>query len=128
MPYADYVNVSISNRGQPWLNVKNNYTVDRPGSCWMETTKKVCKAVTKKSCTRFVDGIPEIYDCSVWQCVETPIPAQKKCSPATQTQYLWFGCVGSRTVNDLNLTDAQPQKPYPGILARPRTASTKSCR
>ena len=116
VPYADYVNVGVQNRYQPWVSVRQDYLATTPQSCWMETTKTECTRGPQKFCTRVVDGIPEKYDCTEWQCVAIPITPYRKCVGGDTIPYKWYGCVGSRTSNALHLSDESPSIPYPGLL------------
>jgi len=116
VPYADYVNVGVQNRHQPWVSVPADYLQTTPESCWMEITRTECSKGPQKFCTRVVDGISEKYDCSEWECKAIPIKPYEKCVGGFTTPYKWYGCVGSRTSNSLHLSDESPSIPYPGFL------------
>ncbi len=117
VPYADYVNVGTQNRSQKWLEVKPDYTIKHKGSCWMETTRQSCSRGETRYCYRGVDGLPVKYDCTPYECTVVDITPSKKCSPDTEERMTWFGCVGSRTFDNLHLSDDTPSRPYPGILS-----------
>lgn len=113
VPYADYVNVGVTNRAKSWLNVPADYTKVNKGSCWKVTQS--CVRGIPKTCTRYVDGQAESYDCTPSICV--PIVPYETCSKDSTQNFRWFGCVGSRTTGNLYLNDDQPSVPYPGLLS-----------
>ncbi|TCR62632.1 pilus assembly protein TadG-related protein [Bosea sp. BK604] len=118
VPFADYVNVGVNNRGQPWVSVPPDSTTTSPKTCETKTTKQECTRGTPKTCTRSTDGVTETYDCTPSTCVDKIVPAYEVCSGGGTTKMTWYGCVGSRVVSNLWLSDAQPTEPYPGFLDR----------
>ncbi|MFT3986521.1 pilus assembly protein TadG-related protein [Aestuariivirga sp.] len=93
VPFANYVNVGTDKRGQPWLDVKDDYS----------TTKYVCSTVTpvisksncvKKTTTCYNDGVP--YSCTSTTCDYVYGTPYQSCGNQT-TNYKWTGCVGSRS-------------------------------
>lgn len=113
VPYADYVNVGVSNRGQSWVKVPADYVKVNKGSCW--TVSQKCQKAAQKTCVRLKDGVPESYDCSPQVCF--PITPYQQCSADSTQQVRWFGCVGTRVSGSLRLNDDEPSSPYPGFLS-----------
>lgn len=122
VPYADYVNVGTGNRGQPWVSVPLD-VVDR-GTCTINTTRQNCRGgvVRQKTCTRITDGVPVTYSCPEvlvpQTCTTVSVRPYETCVGGTTSK--WFGCVGSRTVGTLRLTDDQTLVPYPGRMGTRR--------
>lgn len=126
VPYADYVNVGMGNRNQPWLSVPADYTEVRttkgtPRQCTTRNTRRVCTKGPKKTCTTHEDGVPRQYDCTPNVCRDEPSEPYEQCTggtadTTTNVQHRWNGCVGSRKEGKLRLNDEQPSKAYPGFL------------
>ena len=117
VPYADYVNVGVSNRGRSWVSVPADYTTTSPRTCTTRTTRRQCTRGAPRTCTRVVDGVRESYDCTPSTCTDVAVAPYESCSGGGTTRYRWFGCVGSRTEGVMRLTDTHPEKPYPGFLS-----------
>ena len=119
VPFAQYVNVGVSNRGASWLTRSDDYstttTTDVAAAC---TTKKdvISQSCALQDATSVNDGVTTYYKKNV--CNTTYGPAYQVCTPATTktttTNYKWTGCVGSRN-QPYNLTDDTPSKPYPAL-------------
>jgi Flp pilus assembly protein TadG len=108
VPFADYVNVGLSRRSQPWLDVDNDATVTTNG-CWdtyPNATKSNCKQVPA-----FADGVAlgYTYEQCDWN-YGTPV---KVCGPQTSTT-TWYGCVGSRN-DPLDASIGTPATRYRGL-------------
>ncbi len=124
VPYADYVNVGVANRAQAWLSVPADYSTTTEKKCETKTEKTTCTQKctkgAKQTCTRYVDGAPESYDCTPSTCeakvckTET-VPPYQTCSGGQTTNYKWYGCVGSRKEGGFRLND-KTGKTYPGFL------------
>lgn len=120
VPYADYVNVGAQNRNASWLSVPDDYT--KPGAprvCKTKDTKDVCQGRNpKKTCTREVDGVSETYQCGggckSWKTVK--VKPYQSCTGGNGTDYVWYGCVGSRRKFDNRLHDGSSSDRYPGYL------------
>lgn len=107
VPYGDYVDVGIANRGASWLNIPANYTTTTttPQTCTTATsqTKQTCTGGTKTTCTSSTthDGVTTTTtsSCTVGQtCTSTTTPLNPPvttCTAAktTSTSYQWYGCV-----------------------------------
>ncbi|MEM7327174.1 MAG: pilus assembly protein TadG-related protein [Pseudomonadota bacterium] len=92
VPFATYVNVGTSKKGESWLQVQPDETSSKT-QCSIPNSwyKKNCKRESY-SCTR--DGVKKT--CKRWKCD----PAKKKNAPKTckkkTTKKNWYGCVKSR--------------------------------
>lgn len=125
VPYADYVNVGIENRGAPWLDIGVEKTTQHTsgGDCWTVTEKTECTAwAPKKTCTRTRDGVTETYSCG-GGCTATrttPVTPYQQCSKERSwtTTIMWHGCVGSRTGGTNRLHDGNTSVRYPGFTSR----------
>lgn len=124
VPFADYVNVGLGNRGQSWISVaadtSETKTTTTPRTCQTISTKSVCTKGAPKTCTSVTDGVTSTYDCTPQTCVQQPVTPYESCSgPSTSTKTTttkWYGCVFSRNTGTLRLTDADPSTPYVGIM------------
>lgn len=92
VPFSNYVNVGLSNRGKSWIDVAADSTETKK-ACWNEypdATKSNCRNETY---TGYNDGVPQSYTTEVCDWVwGNPV---EKCGDYTYT-YNWNGCVGSR--------------------------------
>ena len=112
VPFANYVNVGVSNRNQPWMSVPPDGSTTT-NQCWWDyplISSSNCRTVTA---TCYNDGSP--YSCSWTECDNVYGAAQWVCQDITTTQ-VWNGCAGSRAypadMSDL-VTSANP---VPGIM------------
>lgn len=129
VPFADYVNVGMGNRGQPWISVAADSVTTKDTStkreCKTLTTKQVCTKGAPATCTRAgKDGVRETYDCTPQTCTQQTVAPYESCSggPSSQTTTSkWFGCVKSRTTGNLRLNDSEPTTPYVGIMGSSQT-------
>jgi Flp pilus assembly protein TadG len=125
VPFADYVNVGVGNRSQPWMSVPADYSVPKttpavPYTCKTVSTKQVCTKGAPKTCTSTTDGVVTSYDCTPQTCVQQPVTPYQSCSggtpeKTTYTNYKWYGCVRSRKTGELRLNDSEPTTPYLGF-------------
>jgi len=114
VPFADYVNVGLSNRTENWMEVPNDSsTVGTEEVC---VTKKdlvnegLC---TMETATTTKDGREFEYEYQ--SCPDEAYgPEYDECSIPTTT-VSWNGCAGSRE-GTLNKEPAYRQKPIPGIM------------
>lgn len=110
VPFADYVNVGMSNRNASWMNVP-------PDSSKVQNVCNVSYPDAKSSnChdekgTWNNDGVPTPYTYQV--CDWSYGKPVTTCSDQTYDNK-WYGCVGSRT-NPLDVGIGSPSSPYPGI-------------
>lgn len=144
IPFSQYVNVGTSRRGEDWLNVKDDYSKSRSPKC--KTTRKRLKdtnckkkwvpgrparpAVPPKTC--YDDGVP--YKCGGRKarkatkgrykkvCKRNYGPKVTTCTPRADRQYIWKGCMGSRSIdkgwNKLVEFDGDKSKRMPGLINR----------
>lgn len=109
VPYADYINVGLENRDQPWLEIEPDHDELMPGF-WNDY--EVCEDGPETTCSGTVDGIEVNYAC----LARVNCTTERQWYPDSYFHEEWWGCVKSRHEGDLRLTDAEPDKPYPGIV------------
>jgi Mg-chelatase subunit ChlD len=112
VPFAQYVNVGVSNRNKPWMSVPANSS----------TTSNVCSTTspiigtsncTTKTATGYNDGVPYTY--TYQDCTYTYGSPVTTCGPQTSAT-TWNGCAGSRTHPlDIDAKVASGQ-PVPGVM------------
>lgn len=107
VPYADYVNVGVANRGASWLSVPDDYVEQR--TC---TTRTTYTGGTAYPCTTIRDGVAETGTCYKDRVATTTVVPPYRCD----VSYKWFGCVYSRNVGTARLNDQSPNTPYRGFL------------
>lgn len=135
VPFADYVNVGVSNRNQPWLDVPPDQTVDQCRTTTPLLSKSGCSTETvnhpreyiPENCwpAQYNDGVmtsPGGCNPGYWRDAYTSTsetctnyeygPPETTCTPVTTT---WHGCVGSRAPA-LNVRDQAYSNPVPGLL------------
>lgn len=112
VPFSQYVNVGLSRRAEPWINVPADYT-DSGTSCWDEYPDKTYSNCTTTTSTCSNDG--SSYSCTNTNCdVDWGTPVNK-CG-AYSNPHVWRGCVGSRN-NPHDVKDiAWGGVPAPGLL------------
>ncbi len=113
VPFAEYVNIGTSSRGQPWLDVANDSSWQKY-ECWEEEQGAYCAASRKIYSTCYNDGMP--YPCSWDECTNW-VPGTKvnKCRTNTYSTE-WHGCVGSRSgAADLQAAASSASK-VPGLM------------
>ncbi len=125
VPYAEYVNVGLHNRNQPWMNVPADTSSTSTRTCETRTTRSTCTRGEPRTCTRTVDGVTETYDCTPYTCTTYEVPPYEVCSGGGTTTRTWHGCVLSRTPGTLRLSDLEPQTPYVGISSTSRQCMTQ---
>jgi Flp pilus assembly protein TadG len=116
IPFAQYVNIGVSRRSEPWANVPADYSQRVTPGCTTITTKTACQS-EKYSCTQYNDGVPYQTTCSrSINCVTTPlVPPQTSCPAPYTNNYKFYGCVGSPAYPK-NVADDDPSRRYPGFL------------
>ena len=150
VPYAEYVNVGMANRSQPWLSVAADSTTTTPTSTYHNAVPGKCTTVSTKSTTTCTggqlgtcvsgtaDGVPTGYK-SCWVVPQTctttttPITPVTTCTAdqaaytsygSTTTTSKWFGCVKNQ-VQGGKLMLPDPATPYVGIMEG--TSSSNKC-
>lgn len=122
VPYADYVNVGMSNRSASWLSVASDYSTTSSKTCSTYNTKNVCSGGTVGTCTGNQDGVPYTYSCwTVPQtCQVVSVAPYQSCTGGNTTTYKWFGCVKNvMQGNSLSMPD--PATAYVGISQTSQT-------
>jgi Flp pilus assembly protein TadG len=107
VPFGTYVNVGISRRNEPWVNVGADYS-KKYWAC--NTTYPNASGCTTTTKTCYNDGVP--YSCSSTSCSSWGTPVSK-CDWAT-ANYTFYGCIGSRD-ESLHASIGSPSTPYPGF-------------
>lgn len=125
VPYAEYVNVGLANRHQPWLSIPPDSTTTTPRTCETRTTRQTCTRGEPRTCTRTVDGVSETYDCTPTTCTTYEVPPYEVCSGGGTSTSTWHGCVLSRTQGNLRLSDSDPGVPYVGLTGTSRRCMTE---
>ena len=111
IPFRDYVNIGMSRRGEPWLDVDDDSSTTGAEVCYMRTPRTLvpgsCETYTT-TCDN--DGVA--YSCTKTRnCEYTDGEPYEYCYTPT-TSYTWRGCAGSRTT-------PWNERPYKGTVAIP---------
>jgi Flp pilus assembly protein TadG len=106
VPFAQYVNVGVSRRSEPWLDVPDD-SASTGQSCY--TTRDVTGTSNCHEVLITIDGakVPQT------QCDYEYGSEYEVCYPTGANT--WHGCVGSRP-EPLNLRDSSPSSKFPGIM------------
>ncbi|ESQ73597.1 pilus assembly protein TadG-related protein [Asticcacaulis sp. AC402] len=122
VPYADYVNIGLSNRNASWVSVGADYSTTSTKTCKTVTTGTQCTGGTKGTCTGNQDGVPYTYSC--WKvpqtCKTVNVTPYQSCSGGGTTNYKWYGCVRNQIASS-KLVMPDPATPYAGILQTSQT-------
>ncbi len=110
VPFADYVNVGMSNRNASWMNVPADSSKVQNVCSVTYPNAKSSNCHDEKG-TWNNDGVPTPYTYQVcdWN-YGNPVTT---CADQT-FENKWYGCVGSRT-NPLDVSIGSASSPYPGI-------------
>lgn len=111
VPFAQYVNVGLSNRGKSWIDVPHD-TSTTSNKCWTNrpvTSKTNCRTVPY---TYTNDGVT--YSSTKTTCDYTYGEPVEVCKDVTNTSK-WNGCVGSRNY-PLNTNDISYNTKIPGLM------------
>ena len=124
VPFADYVNVGVGNRGAKWMSVPADSTTVVKNVCSVSYPHAVSSNCRTLQGIWNNDGVPTPYSYQVcdWN-YGAPVTT---CADQT-VQHRWYGCVGSRTSpHDEGI--GSPGLAYPGIMdtncTQPLTALT----
>ncbi|MFY8039122.1 MAG: pilus assembly protein TadG-related protein [Bosea sp. (in: a-proteobacteria)] len=130
VPFAQYVNIGMSNRNQPWLDVPADYQTPVVRTCQrvLETRRINCRTVwvppdpgdPNRRCT--VDGVsrpcprPPRAGYNTQQCDTVRGPGMvDECHNTGGQWFRWTGCVGSRNWPN-NTIDGNYGVKIPGLL------------
>ena len=121
IPFSEYVNVGLSRRNEPWMDVPADGSISLPEKCkWKrDVTSKTNCVKTEHSGTCEDDGVS--YPCS-WTSTKCDVirgPKYEYCYIPTSTTK-WHGCVGSR-LTPWNERAHHGTVPIPGMM------NEKSC-
>jgi hypothetical protein len=106
VPFSEYVNVGMSYRKAPWIDVPDDKSKTKE-ECW--DTYPNATNCRMEDMTYIEEGITYTRQEKVCDWGE-PL---KVCEPVTRN-YVWDGCVGSRSY-PLNVSDSNLAMPYPGL-------------
>ena len=116
VPFANYVNVGVSRRGEPWLDAPAD-EVRRSYDCWNtypDETRTNCRTI-HTTCTSTNDGVTTSRPCTRQQCDVNRGEPVERCEWRTHRR-TWNGCVGSRNAPyDVQDSDFATRK-VPGLL------------
>lgn len=115
VPFNEYVNVGLSNRNAPWLDVDADDVQKGPEVCTPYTpqTRSGCTPVER---TGSRDGISFTWTAQE-NCTYTPSgPEEMRCSSPTTFSQTWKGCVGSRAEPRNTKAKVNNGKRVPGIM------------
>lgn len=89
VPFANYVNVGLSNRNASWIDVPEDSTTDHPEQCYMTRDVIPGSCTTETGINSEGQTYTYLANCSYG-------PEYQKCNPAYTSTSTWHGCVGSR--------------------------------
>ena len=120
VPFNRYVNIGLSNRNEPGLDIEANYTWTPAGQqCWNtypNNTRRCDRRRVTRTC--YNDGVP--YSCQRWEyynCRGSRGEPVRVCRPQRTRNFRWYGCMASRHVVPLDTVDeAYNTNPVPGVL------------
>ena len=107
VPFADYVNVGVSNRNKFWLNVAAD---TKKYECWDSYPNVTYSNCHMETVNGYNDGVPITYQQNV--CDTNPGAVVKQCG---MVDHKWNGVVGSRN-NGLDTKIVGSGAKYPGII------------
>lgn len=109
VPFSRHVNIGVSRRNEPWLNIAGDGTWDE-NACSVDEPAATAAGCSEQASTCKRDG--KKYDCKEWVCPAGDPPYT--CSTATHGTS-WMGCVGSRN-GALEIEDRDfLSNPVPGV-------------
>ncbi len=96
VPFSQYVNVGLSRRNEPWIDVPPD-TSNTTYNCWNDYPNRTYSncTTTTRTCSGSDDGVPYSYTCSDTHCDVDDGEPVEHCGNHTDTD-IWYGCVGSR--------------------------------
>jgi Flp pilus assembly protein TadG len=117
VPFAEYVNVGLKNRGASWLDVPPDGS-KTTNKCWKEYPDKKTSNCRMENVPSNSDGVVTYSQKKV--CDVNWGAPKKVCADVTEYQ-TWHGCVGSRN-NPLDQEIGTLSTRYPGLMNQMCTA------
>lgn len=118
-PFSQYVNVGLSRRYEPWIDVPEDSSVTTTNNVCYNTypdrTETNCRTWTDV-CSSTRDGVTTTWSCTRRSCdVNNGAPVRVCEDRTTTTTTRWYGCVGSRNY-PFNVKDEQySARKVPGL-------------
>ncbi|NNL89483.1 MAG: hypothetical protein HKP25_10465, partial [Marinicaulis sp.] len=96
VPFSQYVNLGLSRRNEPWLDVDDDYS-ETNNVCWNTYPDKVQSncVTTTEICSSTRDGVTSTWSCQKTTCDTDWGDPVEVCDDKT-VNYTWNGCAGSR--------------------------------
>ncbi|VAW17631.1 hypothetical protein MNBD_ALPHA11-1203, partial [hydrothermal vent metagenome] len=121
VPFNRYVNIGMSNRNEPGLDIDDDYTYRPSGeSCrntYPNSTRRCDSRRETYSCIR--DGVPTTCRRTVYfNCTGSRGERVRVCTPRGVQNYRWRGCMGSRHIRELDTVDEDYGFGVPGVVWR----------
>jgi Flp pilus assembly protein TadG len=113
VPFSEYVNVGLSRRNEPWINVPPDSTVTLPQVCSIQYPHRQWTNCTEVPRTGYNDGVPYTY-IAYENCTVIDGPPENVCYKPVVTNK-WNGCVGSRD-NPLDEEIGKLSNRYTGVM------------
>lgn len=113
VPFSEYVNVGLSRRNEPWIDVVADSSVTLPEVCSIQYPHRQWNNCTEVPKTGYNDGVPYTYT-SYENCTVVDGPAENVCHTPVNTSK-WNGCVGSRN-DPLDEEIGTPSTRYVGLM------------
>lgn len=112
VPFADYVNVGMANRNQPWMSVPHDTATSR-NVCRDTAQASVVPGSCRESAYTYMqDGVPTTA--TQQRCDYTYGEPVHQCQDEKSTE-TWYGCAGSRDY-PLSVSDDNYSTPVPGAM------------
>ena len=112
VPFAQYVNVGVSNRSKPWMSVPNDSSTTINACSTYKPIIGTSNCQTKTG-TGYNDGVPYTYQYQ--QCDYQYGADVTTCGPQTSSS-TWNGCAGSRAYPLDNQAAVTSGQPVPGVM------------
>ncbi len=120
VPFNRYVNIGMSNRNEPGLDIEADYTWRPSGQRCRNTYPNDTRRCDRRRVTRtcYNDGVP--YSCQRWEyynCTGSRGAPVRVCQPHYVRNFRWYGCMGSRHLVPYDTVDENyASDPVPGII------------
>lgn len=108
VPFSDYMNIGLSRKSEPWVDVPPDQTVSYESCTYTYPNRSGCSVQT----TCYADGVP--YSCNHETCTNWGEPVKTNCSNVSYVD-TWDGCIAARE-ESLHASIGSPNVPYPGRL------------